>query len=236
VVSRAPGANDLVDPLGGFTVRQKAVPVETALPIARFGPAKAAEPTASRTGPIFFNGGKGSYGANLALTKLDTLQDFFAPAQFFDMNETKKLSAKSFDKYGSGYSFAIKPANIEAGSIATKAIQYTTLILGSGGTVTQPLYDLPPAHLAAKSATSAVAKGGFVQSGTRRYVDPAFAQPFTIKDVGFTLANADSLKAVTPGATPLPRADALVALDDYIALHPEKRGQIQVVPTHELAA
>ena len=226
-----------MDPLGGFTVRQKAVPVETTLAIARFGPARAAEPAANRTGPIFFKGATGSYGTNLALTKQDVLKDFFAPAQFFELNDAKKLSAKSFDKYGSGYSFAIKPNNIEAGSIGTKPIQYTTKILGSGGTVTDPqLHDLPPEHLAAKSATSAVAKGGFAQSGTRRYVDPAFTQPFVINDVGFTLANADNLQAVTPGAAPLPRADALVALDDYIALHPEKRGQIQVVATYELAA
>ena len=47
-----------VDPLGGLTVRQKAVPVETALPIARFGPAKAAEPPDKRTGRIFFKGAK----------------------------------------------------------------------------------------------------------------------------------------------------------------------------------
>ena len=118
-------------------------------------------------------------------------------------------------------------------------MQYETVILGTGGVAATPpgtpLYDLPPAHLTAKSATSAVARGGFAQSGTRRYVDPAFTQPFVVNDVAFTLAHTDSLQAVVPGDTPLPRADALVALDDYIALHPEKRGQIQVVPLRELA-
>jgi hypothetical protein len=244
VVSRAPGANDLVDPLGGFTVRQKALPVETTLPVARFGPAKAAEPPANRTGPIFFNNGTGAIvrpapAGNLALTKLETLKDFFAPAQFFELNEAKKLSAKSFDKYGSGYSFAINPNNLEPGSSAPKAVTYTTVILGSGNTPTQTNpgdYNLPDTHLAAKSRTSAVARGGFAQSGARRYIDPSATQPFAINDTGFALAHADTLKPLNPGDAPLPRADALVALDNYIAQHPDKRGQIQVVTIVELAA
>jgi hypothetical protein len=244
VVSRAPGANDLVDPLGGFTVRQKVLPVETTLPIARFGPAKAAEPPANRTGPIFFNNGAGAIvrpapAGNLPLTKVDTLKDFFPPAQFFDLNEAKKLSAKSFDKYGSGYSFGIGSRNLEPGSSAPKTVTYTTVILGSGNTPTQTNpgdYDLPDTHLAAKSATSAVARGGFGQSGTRRYIDPTATQPFDVNDTGFALAHADTLKPLNPGDAPLPRADALVALDNYLAQHPDKRGQIQVVTTFELAA
>ena len=89
VVSRAQGASDLVDPLGGLTVRQKAVPVETALPIARFGPARAGELPANRTGPIFFKSATGTYGDNLPLARLDVLKDFFAPAQFFEMDDAR---------------------------------------------------------------------------------------------------------------------------------------------------
>src|SRR6185369_1176752 len=51
-VSLGDSSKTFVDPLGGFSVRQKAVPVETKASITRFGAARAADP--SRTGPIKF--------------------------------------------------------------------------------------------------------------------------------------------------------------------------------------
>jgi hypothetical protein len=237
VVSLAPGADSLVDPGGSFSVRQKVVPVETDSAIARLGTAKAKEP--GRTTPIFYRDMQPALVgvAQGALSTLDKVLDFFAPAQFFEMNEAKKLSAPSFEKKQAGYVLAGNTGSTEVGSVAFKEMKYDTVILGTGGgTSPAAEYELPDAQLSASSLRNAVASRGFGRAGVNRFLSPTATQPFAIQDVGFVITRARDLARLNPNAAPLSRTDALIALDAHIALHPEQAGLVQIVALHELQA
>jgi hypothetical protein len=90
-----PGAptDVLLHPLGTLTVKQGVVPLN--LDISRFGhttPAGARRFTISSVGP----GGENQ--------TTESVEDFFAPAQFFEMSDDEKLSVPSFQSMAAGVS------------------------------------------------------------------------------------------------------------------------------------
>src|SRR6185503_5709203 len=96
VVSRAQGSEALVDPVGGMSVHQKAVPVETDHPISRFGVAKVKTPVVyTLVGATF---GTQTTPPPTTLKTTSPVSAFFAPAQFFQINDGKKLSAPGFEQ------------------------------------------------------------------------------------------------------------------------------------------
>jgi hypothetical protein len=212
-------------------VRQKVAPLQTQVPITRFGAAKA-------TAPITFNFGSASVGTGTAVPLLRTsdVKDFFAPAQFFEMDDAKKLSAKSFEEKSAGYTLSIDANDVGLGSTKVAVLDYDTIILGPAGESAPTRFDLPAAHLIAMNRKNAVALSGAVQAGTLKYLDPQQTQPFTLFDVAYVLVNSANLTSLQPNPTPLSRTDALFALDAHLADHPASRGEIQVVALHELAA
>lgn len=230
VVSRAQGGEALVDPLGGLSLHQKAVPVETDQPINRFGVAKV-------SAPVSFKLNTASIGSGLTLQTLAPVNDFFAPAQFFQMDDGKKLSSPGFELRQAGYTFGENANNLRAGSHAAKTLNFATSIIAADGTITDvPPFQASNAHVAALNKRSAVALFGATQAGTRRFVDRLLTQAFDVRPPAFVLASATALTAITGGPAATTRSAALLALDDYRTQNPEQGLNVQVSASHELAA
>ncbi len=233
VVSRAQGSEKLVDPVGGLRVQQKAVPVQTDHPISRFGVAKVKTPIKYELVSATF----GTAANPPTLKTLSPVNDFFAPAQYFQMDDGKKLSAPGFEEKQAGYVFGENDANLRAGSHATVQSNYTTYIIAGDGTISEPqIAQTPQAQVAGQNKRSAVALGGVTQLGTRRFIDRLITQPFSIRPPTFILSNNSTLAALIGGQTPTSRTSALRSMDAYRLQNKEQRLLVQVSAFHELAA
>jgi hypothetical protein len=229
-VTRAQGTDTLIDPVGGLTVRQKTAPVETPNPLTRFGVAKT--PT-----PIKFSNVVATLGT-VSLTAVEPVKEFFAPAQFFDMDDGKKLSSAGFEPYQAGYLFATadNPQNVQEGSAVTFMPMLMSFQINSDGSDT-PLGEYKPtdAKVTAANQRSAVAKGGLTQAGTRRFVNRAFTQAFKEVAPMFVISDSTTLKPLPNVTVPAAaqRSAMLIALDGVRAQNLELAVGAQVTAVHE---
>ena len=92
-------ASVLLHPEGALRFSQRIVPLDCV--VARFGAAKLAAPA------VF------SVAANINAAPTVPATDMFARAQFFDLNETERLTGAAFDRYVSGAS--LKPGGATFG-------------------------------------------------------------------------------------------------------------------------
>ena len=113
----------------------------------------------------------------MSLTPVEAVNEFFAPAQFFDMDDGKKLSSAGFEPYQAGYLFATAPTRERrrGSSAVTFMPQLVTWRINGDDTEPQTAnLRRTTSKVAAANARSAVAKGGVTLAGTRRFVDPRF--------------------------------------------------------------
>ena len=162
VVSRAQGSEALVDPLGGLTVHQKAVPVETDPPISRFGVAKVKSPRSYKLPEA-----GATIGSGLTLKRLSPVNDFFAPAQYFQMDDGKKLSSPGFEQEQSGYVFGENENNLRAGSNAGVTVEYQSFIIAADGTISDAPKYQPDER--ARAGSQQAERGGAGRGGAGRH-------------------------------------------------------------------
>ena len=125
VVSLAQGAGEVppFDPMGGLSMRQKVVPLETREKISRFGVAKAESPR-------IFKLMKATVGEGAVdLERGVDLKENFAPAQFFEVETRHKLSAPSFVEQVAGYTFTAHQNDAKTGSVAGQDLTYETIVV-----------------------------------------------------------------------------------------------------------
>jgi len=234
-VTRAQGTDTLVDPVGGLTVRQKTAPVETANPLTKFGVAKT-------TAPISFSSVKAMLGdpvTGVRLTAAEAVNEYFAPAQFFDMDDGKKLSSAGFEQYQAGYLFATANGNAQGGSTTSPALTIDTYFIAGNGAITGPV-ETPPlpnnsAKVAAANTRSAVAKTGLALAGTRRFIDRALAQAFTEQVPTFVITSNATLVKTAGAPVAAVRSATLIALDAFRAQNVDLASSLQVAAIHEAA-
>jgi hypothetical protein len=237
-VARAQGTDTLVDPVGGLTVRQKTAPVETPNPLTKFGVAKT-------TTPIKFSKVQATLGTGQAavpLTAVQAVNEAFAPAQFFDMNDGKKLSSAGFEQYQAGYLFATADGkNARGGSTVTFQPEVQTFLINSDGSdtlLTNMHYVPTDPSVAAANKRSAVAKGGLTLAGTRRFVNRAFTQSFSEQLPTFVIGDSTTLAVPTNARVPAPaaavRSATLIALDVFRGQNVELALGVQVTALHDM--
>ncbi len=234
-VTRAQGTDTLVDPAGGLTVRQKTAPVETPNPLTKFGVART-------TSPISFSNVQATLGdvnAGVKLTALEAVSEFFAPAQFFNMDDGKKLSSAGFEHYQAGYLFATAQGNAQGGSTTSPALTIDTYFIAGNGTITGPVETQPPPNNSAKvgaaNTRSAVAKNGLTLAGTRRFVDRGLVEAFTEKVPTFVITSNATLVKTAGAPAAAVRSATLIALDAFRAQNVEQAASVQVAAFHEAA-
>jgi hypothetical protein len=191
--------------------------------------------------PIPYKLNAASFGSGLPLQVVSANKDFFAPAQYFQMDDGKKLSSAGFEQQQSGYVFAENPNNVRAGSNAPKTLTYDTFLIAGDGSITPAPapYVAPNTHVTALNKRSAVAVGGAAQAGTRRFIDRLVTQAFQVNQLAFVLSSTSALTPLTllaGGIAATTRSGALLALDAFRSQNPAQRLQVQVSAIHELAA
>jgi len=114
-------ADVLLHPLGTLTIKQNVVPLN--VDISRFGQTPPAGATRFSISNINLAGSDEHF---------NTVRDFFARAQFFEMTDDEKLSAPSFDQMDAGVTFGSDDVTFtdQAGDwLEVKAIEFETWLI-----------------------------------------------------------------------------------------------------------
>ncbi len=193
-----PGASTdvLLHPLGTLTIKQTVVPLN--FDISRFGPNA---PAGSRR----FSIEKVIIG-NQQQT-LGTERDFFAPAQFTEMSDDKKLSRPSFEKMDAGVSFGSSVFEIpekEEDRIHVNAIEFETFIIDKETNEPRPadpveqgktlFYQLPGPRFIKQARFGAAGSSALRRMGEARY--RTVIGKHQIAKEGWTIVGEQSLQAI----------------------------------------
>jgi hypothetical protein len=173
------------------------------------------------------------------------VQDDFAPAQFFDLSDSDKLSRPSFERHDAGALMSDNnpgtnstsfPKTVTMGTLFAKTIDYESFFINTPGVVTVdegvpqafPWDGLPIVMRTGSAALKAIS-----QAGKLRYAAPG--NPITVAEPVFTVASTGTLiAATTSAAAGTTYSDAAVALKSALATSPALRDQLQIVASHEL--
>ena len=225
-VSAKPAAAVLrVHPVGTLSVRESVVPLDFA--IARYGNAEPAD------GNLFSISG---VAVNTHPETKDNFQDYFATAQFLDLNDADKLSRPSFERYDAGV--RIGSATVLHGADSPRTVMYEERYVD---TPSQPSRFGRNYFIAASTQAALSQQGaGFLSpartTGLAKYGTGPAAPAVTTSDTAYVVAGIDDL-AVRPDISSADGASyfqARAALSAHLASHPEDTEQLQIVPLHEV--
>ena len=222
----APGTMLVLDPLGNLVVKQQIVPLNTARDLDVFGGAPIA-------GARRFNLQASIEGV---AQDVDTVQDSFAPGQFFDMTDDEKLASPSFEEMDAGAILGSDAISIDEGASLFAPLEFETIIIDEQGKATkkdEDRYTLIADRLFEQVRFSAVGIAPIRSIGVARFRNLEKPAAVTMRSQQFVIAStADGI--VPPTAKPATFAEAQAMLS---RLNRGVAGEAvwQVVPVRETA-
>lgn len=211
----------LVQPMGFLQIAQKVVPL--GLDVDRVG---GARPTGESQ---FTLGNVTAQGTALAT---EEVREQFAPAQFFDLTDTERVSSKSFERYEAGVKAGER--EVKANYAVPRDVQYERVIIDLKGrrerlsAEAQPLSVFEPLlrrSAAARSPLSAQAR--FASTD---------APQVSVAEEGFTVVQIDDLRPADPNASKKSEQEARNHMRTLLRDDPNLAGTLQVVPSYEAEA
>jgi len=213
----------LAHPFSRLTVRERLVPLDVR--IDKFGNAAPARWDQFRivSGQL-----------NSATVTPDSVQDYFARAQFIEMSNDEKLSRPSFELLDAGAAFGSK--DVKPGSSSPLEVHYEPFIIDDPLLPPRrgPLYRLGEHRLLAQVATGAAGRSKVWTTGTRKYVEADSKSAIDVLEPQYVIAGTDDL-ATRPDllAAATSRLQAEQRLAEHLATTPVDTGRLQVVPAQE---
>jgi hypothetical protein len=212
-------------PLARIGVHERLVPLDLA--ITRFG-------QATPSGATEFSITKFQIGT--ATVDYDPVQDQFAPAQFFDLSDTDKLSRPSFELHDAGV--VMSGSLVTNGTPISKTTDYETYFIDTPGALRVDEgvpQSFPWGDIIVVMLTGSAAQKQISRAGNRRYTAPG--NPIKVAEPAFALVDTTTL---TPqGAVPAGKttySDVHAILTGALTASPNQRDNLQIVATHEMVA
>lgn len=234
------GANEVkLHPLGRLRVKQQVVPLN--VEIGKFGQAAAA-------GEKKFTITSVTVGVNNEEAERDTLKEFFAPGEYFEMSDAEKLSRPSFESMAAGVEFGSMGFGIPevmTDRLEVGAIDYETLIydkkanrvreMGEGET--KPVYRLRVEMLDKQARYGAAGSSVLRRAGEARYRGKRVGKHRVEKE-GWSIVSEEDLrvKEVTGVEGPGSYSEAEQALERLRELNPAQAVGLKILRLSELAA
>jgi hypothetical protein len=178
----------------------------------------------------------GGYQVNASPVDYETIQDDFAPAQFFDLSDDDKLARPSFERHDAGVRLT-GAGLITCGAPVSKTIAYETYYVdrADGELRTDP--GTPPqtfvlGELAGILAIGASARAVIRTAGNRRYTAPG--TPVTVAPQRFVIADRVSMASASISSSAgVTYSDAAASL---LAQNRATKSALQIISSHEVPA
>jgi hypothetical protein len=165
-------------------------------------------------------------------TGLASLDDDFAPAQFFDLSDDEKLSRPAFESLGAGV--RVRTAGFARGGSQDSDIAYETVVVDDR--TMAPATDSNPYHVS-DAKLHALAEHG-AAAGSRLTPPPRFVAAsagISLSKAGYVVVGRHDLTRAAFAGAPGTYSRAADVLAAHLAAHPEDEGAYQVVALHEAA-
>jgi hypothetical protein len=217
----------LVHPLGGLSIRQQVVPLN--LPISKFGDSKPSDHLEFAINDVTAG------GEALDARDLSTVQEQFAPAQFFEKSDAEKLSAASFVEYDAGIAVGVSQ-ELESSHYVGLEVDFELKYRDSQRASAVPpfsgTFQLDGLAFNAWAQNGAVARSplSFASTGGSAIAPGAIA----VSQEKFAVALISDLTLATVDAEAGSEAEALAMMARLTSQQPELTGRLQVVPSYEV--
>ena len=216
----------LVYPFGVLTIQQRVVPLK--IKIQRFGSQRSAD------GDFFaieiVRAGQGNAAEDLDAA---AVQEQFAPAQFFDLSDSQKLSSKSFERYASGVKL-VDSEKLAADHAVRRVVEYDLHIIDAQREQTPRRKLILPDLMSFEQW----AVGGAIASSPLSYarnrqsaLAPGAVQ---VEQEKYAVVNTSDLRPVEEGSLATSEADARNLMAGFLRVNPALEGEILVVPAFEV--
>jgi len=215
-----------VHPIGVLSVREKVVPLD--LKITRYG-------SATPSDGDFFS--ISDVKINASEEPKQPIQDYFAAAQFLTLSDADKVSAPSFEKFGAGVT--IGSGGIVTGSDSPRTVVYEERYIDDYNAFSRltRLYFMPASVHSAMSMMGAGFASPLKNSGMFKYGTGVSGSAVKTADTSYVVTHVEDLSVrsdiVAEGTTYF---QTRVALDSYLAIHPEETDNLQIQALHEVGA
>jgi len=207
----------LLHPQGTLTVRQSVIPLNLTRDLDRVG---SSVPAGERRFAIT----RAAIGPVVATTA--SVQELFAPGQFFDMSDDDKLAAPSYEAMDAGVEFGDGGYTADFGAAVRSPFSYTDIVIGPDGKpVLQPTPHQPTGDtvmLLTQRSPAALARTR--QTLALRFAVPSASPPTPAAPGGWSVVAVDTGETVHTGQT---WAEARVHVTDA--------ARFVLVPRSELA-
>jgi len=163
----------------------------------------------------------------------DPLNEQFAPASFFNLNDSEKLARPSFERMKSG--FAITGSSItKVPAMVTKSVDYelTYLRKKHGLLIFAGIYKYAKALFKTNLKTSAVANSSLSFGGKK--VSYNAPETLHLQPQGFAIANTSDMKMYNATSSTGSYTEAAQMMIEMVTKDPSLKGKIQIVSQHEL--
>ncbi len=215
-------------PLARLEVHERIVPL--GLDITRFGSAALAGANHFAITDFRIGG---------SAVPRESVQDDFAPAEFFDLSDDEKLARPSFERHDAGVRLGGGPDMVKCGSPVPKNITYKTFFVDEPGGEVRPDDPGTPKRplllddLKAVLGTGAAGRSAMMRAGNRRYTAPG--NPIRVTEPAFVVVNADTLAPAGIGpASGGVYSDMHALLAQELNRVPTQQRHLQIVATHEM--
>ncbi len=210
-----PSEEIVLHPFGILSVSQKVVPLQ--LTINKFGNKK---PAADTLFDITYGGGSTVYA-----------EEEFAPANFVQMNDSDKLSRKSFEKMKSGLGFQGSDTTSHGFEI-DKDVKYELIYVHKRKqlSIKGGIIRLFASVFAATAKGNAISKNSYSFSKKKATNAPARIE---VSQQGYSVVNVSDMEIHPGTSTIASEAEAYMIHDALIAKNPSLKGSIQVVSNSE---
>lgn len=211
----------IAHPAGVLKVSQKAVPLD--MTIELYGNQKPSDATK------FFIDEVSTDSGVMTTTKL---QDYFAPAQYESMNDSKKLSRNSFEKMNSGVEMAAS-STLAAEDFVYRPVEYERIIIDEeNNRIPFSKWAMSDGIFNALIKGSAVAQMPYSYEKTRK--SALAPESISVGQEGFTVASVDNLTAFDEVSSFGSEAESVAYMNELLAADPSLADSIQVIPNYEL--
>jgi hypothetical protein len=216
----------LVHPMGTLTVKENVVPLD--LPIVSYANAAPADGTEFAIVSVKINSNPET---------AQSVQDYFAPGQFLNLSDADKLASPSFERFDAGVQIGSNA--VLAGFDSARVVTYDEIYIDDPANNSRfsRIYTMQAGIHLALSRQGAGFASAAKNTGLPKYRSNPYQSPIAVRSTNYVVAGVDDLSLrsdiVSAGGVTFHQAQA--ALRAHLAAHPEEFGNLQVLPTHEVA-
>lgn len=213
----------LITPDGGLSVSQKVVPMDVT--ISKFGNQKPSDYN------LFHLDLLDGYG-NLYVR--EDVKEEFAPNSFFNLNNSEKLSRPNFERYNGGLKGKAQTEAITSSLFQERDVEYEQILMDNRFTPPLPLGmgTIAAASFGVWTKNGSASNSAF---GTKVKGESLLRPPkVSVVDKGYSVVDLDA-GGVYQSNHAVTFEEAHQKLQEALRVCPELEGQLQILPSHEIA-